>query len=344
MEWSVRNRDDSASLTHYGVKGMKWGVRKEYEPVGRKRKLLNSAEEQKKSSNGDSVIRNDSLEDREKIKKQLDLLADWGKTPAVYASEEVAKERLDNLPKIYIRQGSDQQAMAVNHNAPTYERRVNCFECTMAYEMRRRGYNVQANEVSGGFAIEAMHAFDVKNSFNVKVTNPEGNYLSNKTLAQECYNRIADRCIRYGDGARGMLGIYYAEPYDGGHAMSWVVENGEFKIIDNQSDVQDPVTTFLMCDGDVDVYRLDNAEILPGVTDFVEPYKRTDQENMAANVQRVTDSVRKAVNNRITVSKVKTLLKNIGLIKADSVGDYISKGIEEVKSFFKSPHNYVNRR
>ena len=23
-------------LCHYGVKGMKWGVRKEYEPVGRK--------------------------------------------------------------------------------------------------------------------------------------------------------------------------------------------------------------------------------------------------------------------------------------------------------------------
>ena len=28
-------------LYHYGVKGMKWGVRKEYEPVGRKRVVQN---------------------------------------------------------------------------------------------------------------------------------------------------------------------------------------------------------------------------------------------------------------------------------------------------------------
>lgn len=48
--WSVVRMDtndsithsaqNGSTITHYGVKGMKWGVRKEYEPVGRKRLLV----------------------------------------------------------------------------------------------------------------------------------------------------------------------------------------------------------------------------------------------------------------------------------------------------------------
>lgn len=38
MSWSVRSDQNVSEFAHYGVKGMKWGIRKEYEPHPRKRK------------------------------------------------------------------------------------------------------------------------------------------------------------------------------------------------------------------------------------------------------------------------------------------------------------------
>lgn len=65
--------------------------------------------------------------------------------------------------------------------------------------------------------------------------------------------------------------------------MQWVVENGEFKIIDAQQSGRNGYETFLHADTakGISVYRLDNAEVLPGVTDFVEPYEMTWEELLA---------------------------------------------------------------
>lgn len=37
MNWKVRSDQNVSSFAHYGVKGMKWGVRKEYVPHPRKK-------------------------------------------------------------------------------------------------------------------------------------------------------------------------------------------------------------------------------------------------------------------------------------------------------------------
>lgn len=44
MEWVVSNKNET-SLTHYGIKGMKWGVRKDRYGKGEKRKIRKAVRE-----------------------------------------------------------------------------------------------------------------------------------------------------------------------------------------------------------------------------------------------------------------------------------------------------------
>lgn len=331
-----KNQNESSELKHYGVKGMKWGIRKEYEPKGRKSQVLNAVTLTKKTDSGNSTIKINDKAYYDLVKRTADEFGD--KTPATYASEAEALYKFKNLPRFNTRLSEEQQRQAVNHNAPDYDRQLNCFECSMAYEMRRRGYNVQANKVHGGLVFETLHAFDVKDSFRLDVSSPDGSKLSSRTLAEECYRRMEDTCLRYGEGARGMVAITYAEPYSGGHAMNWVVENGEFKIIDNQSNQASGYETFLYCDSEINVFRLDNAEVLPGVTDFVEPFKPTVKEEFASkkaysNAKKVWKKEGYADEHKESGMKVfEKIIKDVG----KNVSEFVSKGKEVVTNFFKN--------
>lgn len=365
LEWIVRNRDDSDSLTHYGVKGMKWGVRKD-DDKGSKDKTTN-----RKSDNGnrkDKAVRIDEgvakvdvfdwrqFKGEQAINELISI-----KIPDRYASKDNAQKALDNLPRFNTRLGEEQQRQATNHDRATYMRNINCFECTMAYEMRRRGYNVQAKEMNGGWASEALHAFDVKDAFIIKLS-PDRSSSGNKTeLAKAAYKQLEEQCLSYGNGARGSVGITYFD-FDGGHSMAWEVKDGKFKIIDSQGASSSGYEAFLhadVVDSDVRVYRLDNADILPGVTDFVEPFEATDEEkdkakpkalNMAEarakkeadekrnkNRKEREDAQRKAMKemetNRSTVEKLIRKVKTV-------TNDLIAKG----KRFLKNPLNIQTKK
>lgn len=172
--------------------------------------------------------------------------------------------------------------------------------------MRRRGYDVEANANYGGTNFEYFHAFDVKDSFIVK-TNSKDGFSTPEELVAECYGRIFEQCLEYGDGARGALTMRF--PLGGGHVINWVVENGEFKLIDAQNTGYDEYETLSRSTFNIEVIRLDNAEILPGSTDFVEVYKPFEK------IQK----------------KVEEVIKVIG----DSISDFVSRGAEFVKNLFK---------
>lgn len=368
MIWAIRDSSDDNSLTHYGVKGMKWGVRKEYEAKGRKTKGITLH-----GARGGSIrtevgtVKVKVMDEKEKETRKwiLDVIDE--QVPDRYAPIEEAREKLNELDSnrytmAYTRGHS--QASLTNHNAPYYIRTINCFECSMAFEMRNRGYNVQAKEMNGGFVVESSHAFDIKDSFSVQI-DLDRKYAGDKSAAaKEAYDQIAKQCLSYGNGARGCIGVQWAN-YDSGHSMYWVVENGEFKIIDAQDSRRNGYEVFMSpadaVDHEITVDRLDNAELLPGVTDFVEPYSAvTDEEREKAAQKKnkptlnvIQDRNKAAAKRNPTFERAEQIRKNVATEKekrkpyvkklVEKVGKVTSDLVSKGKNFLKNPLNIQSK-
>lgn len=296
--WTVSNpqlprAQNESELAHYGVKGMKWGVRKEYKKNPRRkgtpelnrelmdvskktsefyRKVTDSNDNPRfkkrygyfrhiETNKGTTILGFDGSLQREAMRKLAK--EEFGST---YLPESEAVKRFESLPKLDKETTRPFRQFAVNKNGPSYERLHNCFECTLAYEMRYRGYDVQANEKHGGYTLEYHHAFDIKDSFDI--TSYSG---------EEAYKCLREQCLSYGEGARGAIGVQWIS--GGGHGFSWEVKNGEFRLIDTQQAGRDKLSYFDGCDPtNISVFRLDNAEPLPGVVDFVEPFEEIEGE------------------------------------------------------------------
>lgn len=374
MNWCVRSAQNGSTITHYGVKGMRWGVRKAYEPVGRKKKL---SANKKPPSAGDysrydeydsenrerygfeRVVRNqngtttlkiigtNTIDSFEELINNKDKAEDFG-----YLSESEAIKVLKELPKIEKSGSESYERYAVNQDAPITERLSNCFECTLATEMRARGYDVQANTKQGGLRLEYHHAFDIKDTFNITSQSTE-----------EAYRLMEIQCLQYGEGARGAIGVSWLT--GSGHAINWKVENGEFIIFDNQKLGRDTYADFLNCDpSNISVVRLDNAEVLPGVVDYIEAYdglteeeiaeeearkKREKKEVQIARASRedmkkrrenarqerlARENYEKFINNRSIVQKVKNAIVKVAKATVDKISEYASKGAKYIKDFF----------
>lgn len=224
--------------------------------------------------------------------------------------------------------------------------------------MRARGYDVQANIRNGGSTLEYHHAFDIKDAFTVSSQSTE-----------DAYRLMEIQCLQYGEGARGAIGIPWIS--GSGHGINWKVENGEFVIFDNQQLGRDTYDSFIRsCDpSNIQVVRLDNAEVLPGVVDFIEAYDGLTEEEIAeeeARKKRETKEIQTAkksreemkkrrenarqerlakenyekfINNSSTIRKVKNAIVKVAKATAKKVSEYASKGAEIIKDFFDNPLN-----
>lgn len=346
--WAVRstfNDQNESTLSHYGIKGMKWGVRKEYETSAKKRFGEKTYQKDKsiKTKYGTTTI---DVYD----KKNFDFFNSFCNDTLAkigggrYAPYEEAKRKLDDLPRFNARLSEEQQRQAVNHNAPNLIRSVNCFHCSMAYEMRRRGYNVQAKEIAGGWSAESTHAFKVKDGFDISLSPEKFKGYDKSELAKECYRQLEAQCLSYGNGARGQLGFKYYIA-DSGHSMNWVVEDGQFKIIDNQSNIQVGYETFLLADVEngINVNRLDNAEVLPGVTDFVEAFEATEEEKAKAAEKKKQPTMDKEKDPRYKKAMEAESAKRKEALRNTNNTKRLRKQLEAGKSSFSKLINKIGK-
>lgn len=152
----------------------------------------------------------------------------------------------------------------------------NCTLCTMAYELRRRGYDVQARKATEGYDANELVKDWYKNS-KPKIT--EGS-MSNKDIfdaiekgeppiiKKEDQDRMIQNTLstvkKQKDGARGQLAIVWDQSISG-HSVSYAVEKGEMTIYDTQSNekfVGDKACEkYLRKTSQVYVTRLDNCQI-----------------------------------------------------------------------------------
>lgn len=147
----------------------------------------------------------------------------------------------------------------------------NCVLCSMSFELRRRGYDVQAKKATSGYDQNEL----TQDWFTgAKHTEAKGgiqdhelmrrNFTLDKSRQKEMINDALSTIKAQKDGARGTLGIIWNGTASG-HSIAYAVENGEVTIYDTQSNEKfkgdKAAEKYLKQTSRVDITRLDNCKL-----------------------------------------------------------------------------------
>jgi len=156
-----------------------------------------------------------------------------------------------------------QNLTAVNPNFWTMTKGYtrNCTNCTIAYELRQRGFDVEALPGFGMSTYELAGMFDgaiVKYAATLSPTDNIG----------EMIRKVEDDILTWGDGARGVIRGEWAYR-DEGHIFSLEVHNGTVRYDDGQSGRNDVKFLADMKPQSIKYVRLDNLRYNDKVTTVV---------------------------------------------------------------------------
>lgn len=201
----------------------------------------------------------------------------WDRSPLKPLEEERAKQEerqkkevLDEFSDLKVKdeESTDEEDQAETnpyYYTKYYEYTNNCAYCTAAYDLRQRGYDVEAAAIdytTANYADTIASWYDgAEIETAVDMAYKPGNeaYLEDGVLdykeATECLEKDL---LKHGDGARGHLLLYWNN--GGGHDVIWEVEDGEVVIRDCQTnETLEPYDYISLC-RDFSYIRTDNLE------------------------------------------------------------------------------------
>lgn len=127
-------------------------------------------------------------------------------------------------------------------------RQKNCYACTMAYELRRRGFDVEATDayiktykdssgedhsrIGGETIDEIAQKYKTGGSHGHTLKQTDFEYTSVDDTPEQLYEKFEKNCLAQGEGTRGI--IVYNWATGGGHVNNWEVIDGKVVIIDSQ--------------------------------------------------------------------------------------------------------------
>ena len=169
---------------------------------------------------------------------------------------------LNNLKKKTGEWSIEDDMDAVNPDYGDEGYTLNCASCSVAYDMRRRGYDVKAAKRFGTLAsdVEKMYKGGKLQTFSPSKRSSKN--------TSKLYSELG----KLGDGARGVVDVGWGKS-GGRHMMNFEVINGQAYIIDSQSGTKYPKGYFERINDSIDwsgvqYMRTDNLELTDAIRDF----------------------------------------------------------------------------
>ena len=139
----------------------------------------------------------------------------------------------------------------------------NCISCALAYDMRRRGYDVESAPIDTTSAVNG--------SLSVQLDFYKGEKLEIFEVPKDpdvAAKQFSNRILKYGDGSRGMLRIRWKN--GDGHAAVWEVDDGSVVIRDPQNNTIVDLSDYMSRAKTFYYFRTDNLELTNKAFRFVQ--------------------------------------------------------------------------
>ena len=174
-----------------------------------------------------------------------------------------AEEMLPNLKRKTTEINQNEDMAACN---PKYLKggvyKNNCISCALAYDMRRRGYDVESAPIDTTSATNG--------SLPVQLGFYKGEKLEVFEVPKDLYaatKQFSNQILKYGDGSRGMLRIRWKN--GDGHAVIWEVDGNSVIVRDPQNNTIVDLSDYMCRAKTFYYFRTDNLEPTEKVTQFV---------------------------------------------------------------------------